>query len=236
LRILVGVLATAALVAGGLTIVAVTQAGRAADQSLRAEGQARIASARELSAAAVASLPTDAERGMLLAMEAIAQTRDVDGTVLPEAEEALHRAVTSSRVVSRVPDIGGAVDWGAAGEVFVTEGPEDTGLIDIRDARTGESVRSWRGHDIDVNDAVFSPDGSLLGTTGDDGAATVWDPDTGEEVARGTPGPARRASPCSAVGRCAMWTGARTPASWPRAATTAPRPCGGSSTAAPARS
>jgi hypothetical protein len=31
-------------------------------------------------------------------MAAVAETRDADGTVLREAEEALHRAVTANRV------------------------------------------------------------------------------------------------------------------------------------------
>ena len=68
------------------------------------------------------------------------------------------------------------------GTVFVTEGPENSGLIDIRDADTGASVRSFHGHDDDVNDVVFSSDGSMLATTGDDGAVRVWDPTTGERL------------------------------------------------------
>ena len=47
----------------------------------------------------------------------------------------------------------------------MTEGREDSGLIDIRDSETGERVRSFHGHDGDVNDA-FSPDGSRLASTG----------------------------------------------------------------------
>ena len=71
-------------------------------------------------------------------------TRSVDGTVLPEAEEALHQAVIASRIVLTREDLGGTLDWSPAG-VFVTEGPENTGTIDLRDATTGESVRSWVG-------------------------------------------------------------------------------------------
>ncbi len=41
---------------------------------------------------------------------------------------------------------------------------------------------SFKGHDVDVNSVAFSPDGSLLATTGDDGALKVWDPDSGELV------------------------------------------------------
>ena len=64
-------------------------------------------------------------------------------------------------------------------------------MIDIRDAETGESVLSFHGHDVDVNDVAFSSDGSMLATTGDDGAVRVWDPTTGDELV-GVPGRGRR--------------------------------------------
>jgi WD40 repeat protein/DNA-binding SARP family transcriptional activator/class 3 adenylate cyclase/tRNA A-37 threonylcarbamoyl transferase component Bud32 len=173
LRAFVAVLAVAALVAGSLTVVATQQSGRA-------EREARIAGARELAAAAVANLEVDPERSILLAMEAIHRTRSVDGTVLPEAEDALHQAIGASRVVLTVPGLGGAVAWSAKG-VFVTEGPEDSGLIDIRDVQTGgREIHPFEGHDVDINDVVFDPSGSLLATAGDDGALRIWDPGTGK--------------------------------------------------------
>jgi WD40 repeat protein/DNA-binding SARP family transcriptional activator len=172
LRALVGVLAVAALVAGGLTVFAFGQTDRLAEQ-------VRITTARGLAAASVANLDVDPQRSILLALEAIATTRDADGSVLPEAEEALHRAVSTSRAILRVDDIGGAVAWSPAGNLFVTEGPEDSGVIDLRDADTGESVRSFHGHDADVNQVDFNHDGAVLATVGDDGAARAWDPATG---------------------------------------------------------
>jgi WD40 repeat protein/DNA-binding SARP family transcriptional activator len=173
LRALVVVFAAAALVAGTLTIIATNESDEAARQ-------ATIATARGLAAAAVANLQTDPERSILLAMEAIDRTRSVDGSVLPEASEALHQAVTTSRVVMSVPGIGGAVAWSARG-VFVTEGPQGTGMVDIRDADSGASaLPPFRGHDGDITDVAFSTDGSKLATTGDDGALNVWNPATGE--------------------------------------------------------
>ena len=71
--------------------------------------------------------------------------------------------------------------------MFVTEGPEDSGLIDIRDAETGEpALPAFQGNEIDINDVAFSPDGSMLATAGDDGALIVWDPATGERLADST--------------------------------------------------
>jgi WD40 repeat protein len=146
--------------------------------------QARIARARELAAAAIANLESDPERSILLATAAVDETRSADGSALPEAEEALHQAVIASRVVRTVPGLGGKLDWSPSG-VFVTEGPEGSGMIDIRDAATGQRVLApFRGHDGDVTDVAFSPDGSKLATTGDDGWLNVWDPSTGNLVAR----------------------------------------------------
>jgi len=175
LRIQLGAIGVALVVAVIVGFVAV-------DQRERANEEATVAEARELAAAATANLEVDPERSVLLALEAVERTRSADGSVLPEAEEALHRAVTESRIVLSVPGVGGSLDWSPDGTIFVTEGPEDTGLVDIRDPETGESLLSFRGHDVDVNDIAFSRDGSMLATTGDDGAARVWDPITGEEL------------------------------------------------------
>ena len=176
LRGLVAVFAAAALIAGSLTVVATIQ-------NDRAERQARIAKARELATAAVADLDVDPELSVLLAIEAVRTTRSSDGTVLPEAEEALHRALLASRLGLEVSGVGGSLAWSPTG-VFVTEGPEGSGIIDIRDGETGNSVLSFQGHDGDVNDVAFSSDGSRLASTGDDGELKVWDTSTGRLVSR----------------------------------------------------
>jgi DNA-binding SARP family transcriptional activator len=168
---------------GGLAVllsVALTAGVVAVRSAARAEREALVASAHELAAASVANLAVDPERSILLALEAVAQARSLDGPVRWQAEEALHRAVITSRVVLSVPGLGGNLDWSPDGSVFVTEGPENAGVVDIRDATTGRSVRSWHGHDGDITDVAFSPDGTMLATTGDDGAARLWDPATGE--------------------------------------------------------
>jgi WD40 repeat protein/DNA-binding SARP family transcriptional activator/class 3 adenylate cyclase len=170
LRALVAVFAVAALITGSLTIVA--------------RNQSRIARARELASAAIANLDSDPERSILLATAAVDEAQSADGSALPEAEEALHRAVIASRVVRTVPGLGGKLDWSPSG-IFVTEGPEGSGIIDIRDAATGQRVLApFRGHEGDVTDVAFSADGSKLATTGDDGWLKVWDPSTGDLVAR----------------------------------------------------
>ncbi|MGI8775575.1 MAG: AAA family ATPase [Actinomycetota bacterium] len=173
-RAFVAVLGVAALVAGALTLFAFMQRGRA-------QREARTAVARELAAASVANLEVDPERSILLAVEAVDATRSADGSVLPEVEEALHRAVVASRIELSVPGVGGALDWSPRG-VFVTEGPEESGVIDIRNASTGKRVRSFKGHNIDVNNVAFGPTGSTLATVGDDGKLKLWDPKTGRSL------------------------------------------------------
>jgi WD40 repeat protein/DNA-binding SARP family transcriptional activator len=175
LRALVVVLGVAALVAASLTVVAM-------NQSRRAERAARISRARELASAAVANIDVDPERSIMLAMEAVAQTRSADGSVLPEAEEALHRAVTASRVVMTARGVGGELAWSPAG-VFASESLTRPGTIEIKNAATGAPVAAFTGHDGDINDLAFSPDGSKLATTGDDGRLKVWDPSSRELLA-----------------------------------------------------
>ena len=86
--------------------------------------------------------------------------------------------MVASRVVLTVPGAGGLLAWSPKG-VFVTEGPEDTGMIDIRDDTTGRIVLSFQGHDGDINDVAFSADGTKLATAGRDGWLKVWKPSTG---------------------------------------------------------
>jgi WD40 repeat protein/serine/threonine protein kinase/DNA-binding SARP family transcriptional activator len=185
LRALVAVFAVAALVAGALTVVARTQ-------SSRAERESRIATARELAAAAESNLEVDPERSILLALEAVRTTRAVDGTVLREAEEALHRAVQESRVVMRLDVSAAELEFSPDGSRLATAGDPDvaTGSAAteqdkqafIWDTTTGERVLTLSGHTAHVMDVHFSPDGSRLATGSEDGTAAIWDARTGERL------------------------------------------------------
>ena len=170
-----------AAIAGAL-VVALVGGFVALDQRRQAERERGVATARELAAAAVSNVDADPERSMLLALAALEVTRAEGEPPLPEAVQALHLAVTASRVLLRVRDIGGALDWSPDGRFFVTEGPEESGIVDIRDAETGESVHAFRGHRDDVNDVAFSEDGSMLATSGDDGTVRLWDVETGSSL------------------------------------------------------
>ena len=174
LRSLVVLGVAAALVASTLTVVAVTQRGKAEDE-------ARVARARELATAAIANLETDPERSILLAIRAVDATRSVDGSVLPEAEEALHASVTASRIVRSMPG-GLAVDWSPNGVVAAVDA-DDHSQVNISDEKTGRTRLTISASQGEITDLAFSPDGSIVATTSDDGRLIEWDAATGDRVA-----------------------------------------------------
>jgi WD40 repeat protein/DNA-binding SARP family transcriptional activator len=161
-------------------VVALVVGSVAVGQRNRAEREGRVATARELAAAATANLDVDPELSVNLALAAVDETRSAGSSVLPEAEQALHDAVTDSRATLHVPGVGGAVEWSSDGTRVAAAGPE--GTVEIREARTGELVRLLDGHDVRVNGIAFNHDDTLLGTTGEDGLAKVWDLATGKEL------------------------------------------------------
>jgi WD40 repeat protein/class 3 adenylate cyclase len=165
-----------ALVAGGLALV---QRGHARDEAERAERQARVASARELAAAAAANLDVDSELSVLLALEAVDATWEAYGTVVPEAEEILHRAVERSRAVLTVAQ-GGGLAVSADGTRFGTTGRNGTAIV--WDTDGGERLLTLQGHRGAVNGIAFSPDGSRLATTGTDGTVRVWQGASGRQL------------------------------------------------------
>ena len=158
-----------ALVAGGLALV---QRGNAQDR-------ARIATARELASAAVANLDVDPERSILLALEGVDATWKADRTVMPEAEEALHRAMNRSRVIRTVPQ-GGGLSVSPDGSRFATSGSDGTATIWKMD--TGDRLLSLRGHAGEVTGVAFSHDGSRLATTGADKTVRLWDAASGRQI------------------------------------------------------
>jgi WD40 repeat protein/DNA-binding SARP family transcriptional activator len=172
LRGLVAVLALAAVVATALTFTAARERGRA-------EREARLAVARELAAAAVVNLDVDPERSILLALQAVDATWQPDDIVLPEAEEALHRALKRSRVVLTVPQ-GGGLGVMPNGNRFGTTAPDGTATV--WDAGTGERIFTVDGHEGDVTGITASPDGRLMATTGTDRTTRLWHAGTGRAM------------------------------------------------------
>jgi WD40 repeat protein len=199
LRALVGVLAVAAAVAAGLTVYAF-------DQSDRSHHQTRIATARQLAAASVANLDVDPELSILLARQAVREA-SVNGAPLPDAVEALHRALAASRVVLtiRTPATGAIAlspdgsRLATAGSIGIAEGVTNYGfggrVRDLAagsdaaatkafawDTRNGRRLLSLAGATSPIHDVAYSPNGSRIVTGADDGTATVWDARTGKRL------------------------------------------------------
>jgi len=190
LRGIVAAVTAAALVASVLTAVAV-------DQRSQARREARLATARELAAAALANLTVDPERSILLALQAVVTTRP-DGMVLQEANEALHSALAADRLLFAIRDPSTAnVAWSPDGRLLATGGTVlGTRQPDVIlwDAATGGMIHRLSGHTGDVDSIAFSPDGSRLVTTAaNDPRTIIWNTRTGRPrltvpIAEGYPG------------------------------------------------
>jgi WD40 repeat protein/DNA-binding SARP family transcriptional activator len=154
-----------------------------------ARDDARLATARQLAASAEANLAVDPERSILLAIEAAETTRRHDGTVLIEAEQALHDAVDTSRLLSAVPGVGRRPTEGIGHVASVS--PDGSRFVaadvgektaSIRDAPTGKTLTTLAGHTGDVLAVAYSPDGKLVSTGSTDGSARLWDATTGQLI------------------------------------------------------
>jgi WD40 repeat protein/serine/threonine protein kinase len=165
-------------VAAGLTALAVA-AAVALVQWRSADRDARMAAARELAAASVANLTVDPERSVLLALEATAATRDVDGFVLREAEEALHRAVKSNRLLLTIPQGGMGVSVTPDGSRFAISAFD--GTTTVRNTETGDELLTLTGPERDPT-VTFSPDNRLIATAHGDGTVRLWDAASGDEI------------------------------------------------------
>jgi WD40 repeat protein/DNA-binding SARP family transcriptional activator len=153
----------------------------------QARDDARLATARQLAASAQANLGVDPERSILLAVEAAETTRRRDGTVLTEAQQALHDALATSRVLSAVAGVGRRTGLGHV----VSLAPDESrfvaadlagGTPSIRDARTGKKLVTLTGHRGEVLATGYAPDGRLVVTGGADSTARLWNAATGDPV------------------------------------------------------
>jgi WD40 repeat protein/DNA-binding SARP family transcriptional activator/energy-coupling factor transporter ATP-binding protein EcfA2 len=173
LRALAGVLATAAAVAAGLTVFAF-------HESSHSRHEARIATARQLSAASISHLSDDPELSILLALRAVEMTRGPHGTALPEAVDALHRAVAATRIVRTFAHAGAkAVAYSPDGTRLATAGEHGVAVWDVA---TGRELLSIHEGSSRIHAVAYSPDGSQLATRSDDGTALIWNARTGRRL------------------------------------------------------
>jgi predicted NACHT family NTPase len=149
----------------------------------RAEQQARISFSRELAAAAINNLDIDPERSVLLALHAMSVTHSINEPVIPEAEDALHRAVQASRarlaLAGHTNTVNG-VAFSPDGTRLATASLDNTAKV--WDAASGQEVFTLAGHTAEVLGIAFSPDGTRLATASTDQTGKVWDAASGQEV------------------------------------------------------
>jgi WD40 repeat protein len=179
LKALVGVMALALVIAGGLTFAAISFARRAEHQQRFAEAQQRLVLARELISAALTNLGSNPERSLLLALEAAEITHEVDGTVLPEVERLLHMALQADRTEITIP-MAGMVAFSPDGKTLAIG--DSNGTLKLWDTGTGEEIHALSGHLNLISDFSFSPAGRFLASASFDGQVKIWDVASGAQV------------------------------------------------------
>lgn len=136
--------------------------------AVTAENDRRTATARELAAASLNNLTVNPERSILLALQSVSTTRNVDRTVLPESLDALHQAIISSPIRMTLDGHGTGVlsaNYSPGGSQLATIGND--GTVILWDVSTGAEQFRLPGI-TEPNDFVstkriaYSSDGTLL--------------------------------------------------------------------------
>jgi WD40 repeat protein len=95
------------------------------------------------------------------------------------------------------PNLINQVAFSPDGRALAAVGNAPEAVVRLWDLETGEQT-SWRGHTGDVHGLAFSPVGSLLATSADDGTVRLWDRDATPAAVR-TIGPGPFGGPVRAV-------------------------------------
>jgi hypothetical protein len=156
------------IVASLMAFTALYFGSQARQIAVSAQNDRRIATARELAAASLNNLDVDPERSILLALQSVSTTRAVDGTVLPESLEALHRSIVSSPIRMTLDGHGTSVlsaDYSPNGSRLATIGSD--GTVILWDALTGKELIRMNGTTkpndfVTTQRVAYSPDGNLL--------------------------------------------------------------------------
>ena len=160
-----------------------TSAHEAETSAHEAELQSRLATARELAAAAVDQLGSDPQLSLLLALEAVNLTLSNGDSTPAEAEDALYRALQTSQLqltLSGHTDWVGNVAFSPDGARLATASYDTT--VKVWDAATGQELLDLADHSRVVNSIAFSPDGTRLASAAADGFIILWDAASGRRL------------------------------------------------------
>lgn len=170
-----------ALALGALTVLLLvaTWLGQLANRNARrAQEQARLATSRELAAAAVNNLQVDPERSVLLALRALSTADTL------EARNALHQSLPELHILRT---IAAHSTRGAPGVAYSPDGARLAsigvdGTARVWDVASGQQLLELPGPPGDAGFSVaFSPDGRLLATSWTS-QVIVWDAGSGEKL------------------------------------------------------
>ncbi len=146
-----------------------------------AEQESTLNRARVLAAQSTTEISEDVDRAVLLALAAGEVARTSGTEVLPEAIDALHRALGVHRIALRLPTGGGTtLAWSTDSTQLLTAGTTPEGAV--WSAGTGTKVSAYGGAGT-VTGAAWSPDMTRLATTLQGGSVLIWDTSSGERVA-----------------------------------------------------
>jgi WD40 repeat protein len=167
--------------------MALYQGYRARQTAVTAQNERRIATSRELASASLNNLDVDPERSILLAMQSISTTRSVDGTVLPDSLEALHRSIVTSQIRETLDNHGTRVlsaAYSPDGSQLATIG--DDGTVILWDVINWNEKFRLPGMTtpsdlVTTQRIAYSLDGKLLAAC-DSSQVKIFDPATGNLV------------------------------------------------------
>jgi len=163
-------------VARELAVVREKEAIDAAEKAEKQRGVALKGLARFLATKSTEALNKDSNSSLLLAVEAVRATRDVDGSITPWAEQALNRSLETVGGMPLAVDTGGV-----AGVAFSPDGrwvsvADSRGIIKIWDLNAPETLpRLMDAQNQKVTKIAFSPNGEWLAVSGREPAVLeVW--------------------------------------------------------------
>ncbi|MGQ0605161.1 MAG: nSTAND1 domain-containing NTPase [Anaerolineales bacterium] len=178
------VITTVGSIAVILALLAGTFGVQSNQNAITAQEQQQVAFARELSASAINNLSVDPERSILLALQAVNISMENGQPPLLEAQDALHRALQTSRVLTTWRGSTLQIDgiaYNHAGTQLTAI--SDDGTVKIWNVSTNKELLTLQAGFPSVNVArkiSFSPDDIRLATPAGEHSAKIWDVASGK--------------------------------------------------------